>query len=45
MISEVKMPFNDGGATLIQGDVFDGVELLKAMGIKVNMIVTSPPYW
>ncbi len=44
MVGLVKIPFNQGGLTLIQGDVFDGVELLKAMGIRVNTIVTSPPY-
>ena len=45
MRGQIDVPFDNGKATLIRGDVFDGIEFLQLMGIKVNTIVTSPPYW
>jgi len=36
---------SDKKLTLIQADVFDGIQYLIECGVKVNCIVTSPPYW
>jgi len=36
---------SDNNLTLIQADVFDGIQYLIECGVKVNCIVTSPPYW
>ena len=42
---EPSVVYDDGRATMIQADVFDGIRFLKDTGVLVDCVVTSPPYW